>query len=430
MSKFTRYLILFISVACIGALVFYNRMPLNQASASIEATNEQSKVVGTGCLFNSERLKKESIFNFRLDADLNSSMLSSYSLEDYLPPIGDQGDVGSCVGWSTTYYGFTIVKRIEHGKDYPAFSPLSVFNRFAYLKGVDPCRNGAYIDECLSLLTAKGCPFEKEYDKPNCSVDGTKKHYSNCLFNYERLQHNNVKQLKMALLKNCPVIIGMNVFAGGRGNALNSRFLDSAGVLKMENFYNNKNTVGGHALCVVGYDDEVGGGAFKIVNSWGKDWGKDGFFWLRYNDLEVLRCAYAMFPDEETTKSKSAFKTTTLEVYNNSTKGVYIALAYETEKGKKSRGWYFIDADQVRNINIAERSTNGVSYMLMNEQGKIFASKSTKNQYPLKLNGSFEVLNSKGSDLNSYNLNSITPSNKRKIQTVNIVGTTAPKLVN
>jgi hypothetical protein len=44
--------------------------------------------------------------------------------------------------------------------------------------------------------------------------------------------------------------------------------------------------VGGHALQVVGYDDDIEGtgiGGFKIVNSWGAAWGDSGYAYLSYN---------------------------------------------------------------------------------------------------------------------------------------------------
>jgi hypothetical protein len=59
-------------------------------------------------------------------------LLTRYSLEAYLPEIGDQGDVGSCVGWASAYYGLTVVKRIEHGRNYPVFSALSAYNRYCF----------------------------------------------------------------------------------------------------------------------------------------------------------------------------------------------------------------------------------------------------------------------------------------------------------
>ena len=54
---------------------------------------------------------------------------------------------------------------------------------------------------------------------------------------------------------------------------------------------------GGHAMCVIGYDDRLEGGAFQIMNSWGSDWGQNGIAWVRYGDFkEFVREAYGVDP--------------------------------------------------------------------------------------------------------------------------------------
>jgi C1A family cysteine protease len=40
-------------------------------------------------------------------------------------------------------------------------------------------------------------------------------------------------------------------------------------------------TIGGHAMCVVGYDDSKE--AFKVRNSWGASWGDNGYLWIGYD---------------------------------------------------------------------------------------------------------------------------------------------------
>jgi hypothetical protein len=40
-----------------------------------------------------------------------------------------------------------------------------------------------------------------------------------------------------------------------------------------------------HAVLVAGYNDATLGGAFQIVNSWGRSWGKNGTTKLRYEDV-------------------------------------------------------------------------------------------------------------------------------------------------
>jgi hypothetical protein len=49
--------------------------------------------------------------------------------------------------------------------------------------------------------------------------------------------------------------------------------------------YNSQNDRVGHAIALVGYDDDkFGTGALKFINSWGEDWAENGFSWIRYSD--------------------------------------------------------------------------------------------------------------------------------------------------
>jgi len=44
----------------------------------------------------------------------------------------------------------------------------------------------------------------------------------------------------------------------------------------------------GHAVTVIGYNDSVNGGSFRVLNSWGEGWGKDGTTWIRYKDFDRI----------------------------------------------------------------------------------------------------------------------------------------------
>lgn len=49
--------------------------------------------------------------------------------------------------------------------------------------------------------------------------------------------------------------------------------------------------VGGHCICCIGFDPnhpDLGGAAFAVVNSWGKDWGRNGVAWIAATDLALL----------------------------------------------------------------------------------------------------------------------------------------------
>ncbi|MEK7257821.1 MAG: C1 family peptidase, partial [Bacteroidota bacterium] len=84
--------------------------------------------------------------------------------------------------------------------------------------------------------------------------------------------------------------------------ALAARRPGVVGLCVLRNFYELKNAhfwnphlgntapAGGHALVVVSYDDRKE--AFRLFNSWGKNWGDGGYIWLKYKDFGDF-CKYA-----------------------------------------------------------------------------------------------------------------------------------------
>lgn len=63
------------------------------------------------------------------------------------------------------------------------------------------------------------------------------------------------------------------------------------------NYYQSAKQSTNHAVCIVGWDDDYaassfketppGNGAWLIKNSWGKNWGNNGYFWLSYYDTSI-----------------------------------------------------------------------------------------------------------------------------------------------
>lgn len=51
-----------------------------------------------------------------------------------------------------------------------------------------------------------------------------------------------------------------------------------------------------HAMLIVGYDDNRNGGSFKVKNSWGVNWGDEGYCWITYASMQNdASNAYAYF---------------------------------------------------------------------------------------------------------------------------------------
>jgi hypothetical protein len=111
----------------------------------------------------------------------------------------------------------------------------------------------------------------------------------------------DIRAIKENLAQGAPVVIGMMVgqsfMQGMLGKDL---WIPEANDRSMMGF-------GGHAMCAVGYDDKKYGGAFLIMNSWGPEWGNNGFGWVRYPEFNFyVREAYGLEPMARTGQAAAA----------------------------------------------------------------------------------------------------------------------------
>ncbi|MCK5186785.1 MAG: hypothetical protein KAR43_06575, partial [Deltaproteobacteria bacterium] len=87
---------------------------------------------------------------------------------------------------------------------------------------------------------------------------------------------NDVDTIKRALYDNGPIYTSM--FASGPGF-----HAYTGGVYE----YNGSDTPN-HAVLIVGWDDNLGtSGAWIVKNSWGTDWGMDGYFYIAYGSARI-----------------------------------------------------------------------------------------------------------------------------------------------
>lgn len=282
------------------------------------------------------------------------------SLKKFLPKIQSQKQYGTCVGWSSAYYGRTILHaRINNILDTDkitnnAFSPV-----YTYLSAnVDNdynCQGGAYISKAMQTMVEKGAPLLSEFNVlcattiPDELYESAKE---NKIKGFTRLfgtDESNILKIELAkrsLINGNPVIIGFQV---------------------QNSFYTAKNVfepdggdyTGGHAMCVVGYDDDKYGGSFEIVNSWGENWGNDGLIWVRYDDYaKHTRYAFEMIPNKKTIKKTKKLLSGELDLK------LYDGSKMEVTKGaggyKKSvLGWQDIVMDKEKQ-SIGDYATNEV----------------------------------------------------------------------
>ncbi len=275
------------------ALFFYACSSGNKNSA-----NDKSETYG--CQMKVEIYDKAEVFA-PLAAGKNQ-LPSRVSLERFAPKRLSQGQQGSCVGWASAYAARTILESVATGKDPNSltFSPSFLYNQI----GMEDCNGSYVVDAMKTLMNVGAISFNKfPYDdkhcdrKPNDQEKGEAQEFVMRGYNRLTMDDDNytvdMLAMKQNLAQGAPVVIGMSV--GGTFEELNG--IESW--IPNDDDYNNKDNFGGHALCVIGYDDNKDGGSFQIMNSWGDDFGANGIFWMPYQHFEKFTNeAYGLYPLE------------------------------------------------------------------------------------------------------------------------------------
>lgn len=218
------------------------------------------------------------------DVALKNSIPAFIDHSSNIPPVGNQGQYGSCVGWAVGYYYKTYQEFEDYGwsvfDQNHIFSPSFVYNHIN--GGAD---YGADFDDAFKLLLDNGCATYKDFPYQIYTNWPNEKTYLNAIkyrseeFFYINTENSTgIQQLKQYISDGHCAVLGIAVYPNfdnisSYGN--NYCIADVSGGLR-----------GYHAVTIIGYDDNRvtsdGMGAFKLVNSWGTSWGQSGFFWMSY----------------------------------------------------------------------------------------------------------------------------------------------------
>ena len=219
---------------------------------------------------------------------------ASVDLRRHVPPPGNQGKLGSCVGWAVSYargYYSSAAEGlpVTRGENVP--SPSYIYNLALSQQGIADCKNGMRLIEAFRILE-NGSPSmaEMPYVDSSCGAPTAEVRQLANKFQIREWRYINPSDLdtiKGELVKGHPVVFGMMLvkdFLRHRGEttyrASSDEVLDSKK---------------GHAVTIVGYDEARQ--AVRIVNSWGTKWGEGGFAWIDYDTFRRrAREAYVMRP--------------------------------------------------------------------------------------------------------------------------------------
>jgi hypothetical protein len=203
-----------------------------------------------------------------------------------MPPPGDQGKTASCVAWAVAYclksYHENLWKKesfvfYDGSLNYDIiFSPSFVYNL------TNGCGNNpTFYPDALEVLRTIGAvtwtdlPFH-EYD--TClTIDKSllEKAGKYKINDWKTARFIDIQLFRETLSMDIPIMVAVAIdydfYEKGLNYSQTTPYTWSA--------YKYYFTVG-HAMVIVGYDEDKK--AFKLINSYGKNWGTDGFVWIPY----------------------------------------------------------------------------------------------------------------------------------------------------
>ena len=285
-----------IAILVIGAILYFT---VGQRGCGT-ATTAADGTLATGGILDPAEFAKAKVYEGQADDNLKNPLPEYVSLGKFAPERQNQGKQGSCVAWSSAYAAQTIAISASRGTspNQTAFSPSYMYNQI----GMQGCQ-GSYIIRAMELMERKGgVPFSSfAYNENDCKTNppsnldalaqNNRIHGFNRLTTSEDPNGISTRAIKEHLAKDAPVVIGMMVGGSFMQGMMGRKVWEPSQSDERQMGF------GGHAMCVIGYDDRLAGGAFQIMNSWGPEWGENGIGWVKYKDFKAfVREAYGIDP--------------------------------------------------------------------------------------------------------------------------------------
>ncbi len=294
---------LFLSILFCGGVSATNNTTSNQVSTVNDSTTTNSVVKTSTVVTQSKSAVNSSLTN-------STGLPAYYDLRNMgkLTPVKNQGFSGTC-------WAFAVTGSLESNLlPYQTwnFSENNIKNllsrgyKYGFDRGFDDAGCWqmalAYLTSYIGPVTSSQDPFNE----------------------FSGSSPTNLKAVKH--VQNTVQIMARNINGQVNNTALKEAVMKYGAVYSLMTFENsayNSNTYGyyytgnidyNHAICIVGWDDNYsknnfiggapGNGAFIIRNSWGTDWGDEGYFYVSYYDKYLANTNdNIVFMDSESIKN-------------------------------------------------------------------------------------------------------------------------------
>jgi len=205
-------------------------------------------------------------------------------LKEKCSPIVDQGQLGSCTANAIVsgLREFMLINN-DSRKPFERLSRLFLYWWERYLEGSINSDSGASLRDGMKVLKQKGVCLEVSwpYDITTFETSPTQNEIIEAndytIPGYQRIR--SINEVKHALLLNHLLVFGMTVYQSFES-------VGNDGIVPIPKA--EEKQLGGHALCIVGYDDDINNGSFIVRNSWGETWGDSGYCYMPYSMFESI----------------------------------------------------------------------------------------------------------------------------------------------
>ena len=189
--------------------------------------------------------------------------------------VYDQGNLGSCVANSTCAQ-FDYLYNKEH-KSFLHPSRLFVYRGARELEGYINEDSGCMIRDAIKYLASTGVCKESTWtydiskfaDKPSIEAYNEASKFK--IVKYERA--NSLLQMQQAAAQGYCTAFGFTVY-----ESFESDKTARTGICTKPR--KTERALGGHAVLFCGYDMDTK--RALVRNSWGKEWGQGGYFWMPF----------------------------------------------------------------------------------------------------------------------------------------------------
>ncbi len=205
------------------------------------------------------------------------TLSAGVDLTPQCPPVYDQGQLGSCTANAIA----GAIQFDQMRQQLPSiFTPsrLFIYYNERVIEGDVSCDNGAQIRDGMKSVASQGaCPeimwpydLAKWEEQPSDACYQTASQHPAVV--YQSLTQD-LNQLKGCLASGYPFVFGFSVY-----ESFESPEVAQTGHAPLPS--PQEQMIGGHAVMAVGYDDSQQW--FIVRNSWGTNWGMQGYFTLPY----------------------------------------------------------------------------------------------------------------------------------------------------